>query len=69
MLAQAQECVVWTSIKEKKQASVVAQIAKRGSILYGDVLRQLCGLPAGAVADRSWKVGSNRPSLCAEETD
>jgi hypothetical protein len=54
MLAQAQECVCQTQMRDGKQGKTVAKLANQASILYGSTLEGINDQITQGVFERSW---------------
>jgi BRO1-like domain len=54
MLAQAQECVCQTQIREGKTGKIVAKLANQASMLFGAVLEGINDQVSQGIFDRVW---------------
>ena len=54
MLAQAQECVCQTQIREGKTGKIVAKLANQASLLFGAVMEGINEHISQGVFERNW---------------
>jgi BRO1-like domain len=54
MLAQAQECVCQTQIREGKTGKIVAKLANQASMLFGSVIEGVNEQISAGVFERVW---------------